>query len=346
MPGVPPAGAAEALPFADGSLDAITVAQAFHWFDADRGAARSSIACCGRADGSRLVWNARDRSVPWVDEVWSIMDRVEKRAPWRDHDEWRESAFVRDSRGSVRCTRRRSTTSSSSHPRRGRRPRAQREPRRGAATRAAGARCSTRCVRCCVTTPRLRVATRSRSPTGSTRTGPSGPDHGAVDVRVHGAEPRARPTAVFEVLADATRWQDWAGPTIARVGMGPRGRCRHPAASVRCASSAAGRASPASRSPSTTRRVTSPTRSSRASRARLPRRHRPLPRRRPAATIRWAGAFEPKVPGTGTGSQAGARADRPSASHTHAAREANAAAPQSALITRATPAKGSDVFQI
>ena len=33
-------GAAEALPFADGSLDAITVAQAFHWFDAARGAAR------------------------------------------------------------------------------------------------------------------------------------------------------------------------------------------------------------------------------------------------------------------------------------------------------------------
>ena len=41
-----------------------------------------------------LVWNARDRSVPWVDKVWSIMDRVEKRAPWRAHDEWRESAFV------------------------------------------------------------------------------------------------------------------------------------------------------------------------------------------------------------------------------------------------------------
>ena len=41
-----------------------------------------------------LVWNARDRSVPWVDEVWSIMDRVEKRAPWRAHDEWHESAFV------------------------------------------------------------------------------------------------------------------------------------------------------------------------------------------------------------------------------------------------------------
>ncbi len=41
-----------------------------------------------------LVWNARDRSVEWIDRLWSVMDRVEKRAPWRRHDEWRESAFV------------------------------------------------------------------------------------------------------------------------------------------------------------------------------------------------------------------------------------------------------------
>jgi hypothetical protein len=26
--------------------------------------------------------------------MWTVMDRVEKRAPWRDHDEWRETAFV------------------------------------------------------------------------------------------------------------------------------------------------------------------------------------------------------------------------------------------------------------
>jgi hypothetical protein len=26
--------------------------------------------------------------------MWTIMDRVEKRAPWRDHDEWRDTAFV------------------------------------------------------------------------------------------------------------------------------------------------------------------------------------------------------------------------------------------------------------
>jgi hypothetical protein len=40
-----------------------------------------------------LIWNARDRSVDWVDQVWAIMDRVEKAAPWRDHEHWRESAL-------------------------------------------------------------------------------------------------------------------------------------------------------------------------------------------------------------------------------------------------------------
>ena len=86
------ASTAEQLPFRDGSLDAVTVAQAFHWFDHDR-----AIAALERAlrPGGRvgLVWNARDRSVPWVDAVWAIMDRVEKRAPWRDHENWRDSAF-------------------------------------------------------------------------------------------------------------------------------------------------------------------------------------------------------------------------------------------------------------
>jgi len=33
------------------------------------------------------------RSVGWVDALWSVMDRVEKRAPWRDHEHWRDSAF-------------------------------------------------------------------------------------------------------------------------------------------------------------------------------------------------------------------------------------------------------------
>ena len=93
LPEIPVVAAtAEALPFAPASLDAITVAQAWHWFDAERAAAECArVIKPGGALG--LVWNARDRSEPWVNDVWSIMDRVEKHAPWRDHEKWSDSAL-------------------------------------------------------------------------------------------------------------------------------------------------------------------------------------------------------------------------------------------------------------
>ncbi|MGZ4737106.1 MAG: class I SAM-dependent methyltransferase [Acidimicrobiia bacterium] len=93
-PGVPlVASTAELLPIAAASLDAITVAQAFHWFDAP--AALTEFARVLRPGGRLgLVWNARDRSDDLVDQLWAIMDRIEKRAPWRNHDEWRDSALV------------------------------------------------------------------------------------------------------------------------------------------------------------------------------------------------------------------------------------------------------------
>jgi SAM-dependent methyltransferase len=86
------AASAERVPFRDESLDAITVAQAFHWFDGPAAFAefRRVLRPGGRV---ALLWNARDRSVPWVDAVWSIMDRVEKRAPWSGNHEWRDPAF-------------------------------------------------------------------------------------------------------------------------------------------------------------------------------------------------------------------------------------------------------------
>ena len=85
-PGLPTLAAiAESLPFAADSLDALTVAQAFHWFDAERALAEfRRVLRVGRRFA--LIWNARDRSRAWVNEVWSVMDRVEKRAPWRNHD--------------------------------------------------------------------------------------------------------------------------------------------------------------------------------------------------------------------------------------------------------------------
>lgn len=87
------ASTAELLPLADASVDAITVAQAFHWFDAPVALAEAARVL---RPGGRLglVWNARDRTAPHVDALWSIMDRVEKRAPWRRHEEWRDSAFT------------------------------------------------------------------------------------------------------------------------------------------------------------------------------------------------------------------------------------------------------------
>lgn len=93
LPSIPVAAAtAEAMPFADRSLDAVTAAQAFHWFDAER--AFAEFARVLRPGGRvGLIWNARDRSVPWVDKVWGVLDRVEKHAPWRDHEHRSDSDF-------------------------------------------------------------------------------------------------------------------------------------------------------------------------------------------------------------------------------------------------------------
>lgn len=86
LPGVGVVAAtAEDLPFGDASFDAITCGQSFHWFDTDAAWAEFRRVLRPGA-GVGLIWNGRDRSVPWVDEVWSIMDEVEKRAPWRNHD--------------------------------------------------------------------------------------------------------------------------------------------------------------------------------------------------------------------------------------------------------------------
>lgn len=87
LPGIPlVAGVAEAMPFAAGSVDAVVVAQAFHWFDAPR--ALAELARIVRPGGGLgLIWNARDRGVDWVDQIWTVMDRVERNAPWRDDED-------------------------------------------------------------------------------------------------------------------------------------------------------------------------------------------------------------------------------------------------------------------
>jgi SAM-dependent methyltransferase len=73
LPGVPAhLGTAEAIPLPDGSVDAVVVAQAWHWMDPER--APHEIARI-LSPGGRLglTWNVRDESVDWVRRLGGII---------------------------------------------------------------------------------------------------------------------------------------------------------------------------------------------------------------------------------------------------------------------------------
>lgn len=65
-------GTAETIPLGDASVDAVTVAQAFHWFDTDR--ALPEIRRVLRPGGHLvLVWNVRDEEVDWVSQFTELL---------------------------------------------------------------------------------------------------------------------------------------------------------------------------------------------------------------------------------------------------------------------------------
>jgi len=81
LPGTPQVGAAaEYLPFADGSFDAVTVAQAFHWFDAPR-ALVECVRVLGPGGRLALVWNERDESDPVIAEL-TRLSKWDKHQPY------------------------------------------------------------------------------------------------------------------------------------------------------------------------------------------------------------------------------------------------------------------------
>jgi SAM-dependent methyltransferase len=83
-------GTAEAIPLPDASLDAVFVAEGFHWFDLDR--APAEIARVLRPGGGLAVlWNYPARSLDWADEVFATLKpyRIDHplgpdRVPWRE----------------------------------------------------------------------------------------------------------------------------------------------------------------------------------------------------------------------------------------------------------------------
>jgi SAM-dependent methyltransferase len=80
-------GTAERIPLPDGELDAVVVAQAFHWFDA--GAASAEIHRVLRADGGLgVIWNAWDEDVAWVARIQALVHEHVSGAPQHATSRW------------------------------------------------------------------------------------------------------------------------------------------------------------------------------------------------------------------------------------------------------------------
>lgn len=76
-------GTGEAIPLPNGSADAVTFAQAWHWVDPEAGA--TEVARVLRPGGVlALVWNVRDETRPWSKRLGEIVTRPESLV--MDHD--------------------------------------------------------------------------------------------------------------------------------------------------------------------------------------------------------------------------------------------------------------------
>lgn len=80
-------GTAESIPLSDASVDVVTVAQAFHWFDA--AASLAEIARVLRPGGGfALVWNERDETTAWVAEMSRLIRWHERTVSRYQHMDW------------------------------------------------------------------------------------------------------------------------------------------------------------------------------------------------------------------------------------------------------------------
>lgn len=80
-------GTAESIPTDDGVFSAVTVAQAFHWFDQER--ALVEIHRVLEEDGWLfLIWNTRDMSYEWISKLSAILDPIQSAVPDYETQDW------------------------------------------------------------------------------------------------------------------------------------------------------------------------------------------------------------------------------------------------------------------
>lgn len=83
-------GTAEVIPATDAEFDAVTVFQAFHWFEAGE-ALREIHRVLKPGGGLALVWNVRDRSERWVAEMAELMEGEVGPLPYERHPDYADT---------------------------------------------------------------------------------------------------------------------------------------------------------------------------------------------------------------------------------------------------------------
>jgi SAM-dependent methyltransferase len=91
---------AEQMPFGDSSVDAVTVAQAFHWFATEE--ALGEIARVLRPEGRLgLIWNARDPNDPLQRRLTELIERFRTDEQTHVGEGWREVLEAHPSFGPI-----------------------------------------------------------------------------------------------------------------------------------------------------------------------------------------------------------------------------------------------------
>lgn len=83
-------GTAESIPLPAASVDAVAVGQAFHWFDGDAALAEIHRVLRPRRRLG-LIWNIKDESVDWIEQLGGIMERYRGDAPRVASGNWKDA---------------------------------------------------------------------------------------------------------------------------------------------------------------------------------------------------------------------------------------------------------------